>query len=193
MSLVTYTGKTIDYSNVTKEDIEIEDILYSLSRINRFVGHSVRPYSVLEHSIVCYFMAVSLGYSKREQLLCLIHDFPEAYVGDCPSPLKSLLPEFSIIEERIETAIFNKLDIEIPTKDEIKKIKTVDLTSLYCEMRDLTYHNQKVVDESLMNLEIAESFNLKKELKYNEEDIVKELRDLLEIALYNAKEEMVKQ
>ncbi|MFZ7763747.1 HD domain-containing protein [Bacillus licheniformis] len=95
MSLVTYKGIKFIYPNPTPEMIDIDDIVQSLTRINRFVGHSKRAYSVAEHSIYCYEMAKKLGYSNRECLLTLIHDFTEAYVGDCPAPLKELLPKFS--------------------------------------------------------------------------------------------------
>lgn len=141
MHLVTYNGIEFNYNAPTKEMINIKDIIYSLSRINRFVGHSSRAYSVAEHSYLCYLVAKRLKYSYREQLLVLIHDFTEAYVGDCPAPLKRMLPEFSKIEERVENTIYEYINIPKPTEYEHGLIKQVDLTLLAIEMRDLTNHN----------------------------------------------------
>lgn len=144
MSLVTYKGIKFDYLNPTPEMIDIDDIIQSLTRLNRFVGHSKRPYSVAEHSYYCYTMAKRLGYSNREQLLTLIHDFTEAYVGDCPAPLKELLPMFSSIESKVEEAICKHIGIEPPTPEEHRKIKRIDLTMLFIEMRDLTKHSEEL-------------------------------------------------
>lgn len=141
--LVTYTGKQVDYNNITKEMIDIRDIIHTLPRLNRFVGHSSRAYSVGEHTYYCLMMAKKLGYSKREQFLTFIHDFTETYVGDCPSPLKRLLPKFEEIEANVENAICAYLEIEPPTEEEYKKVKRIDMTMLVIEMRDLTLHKHE--------------------------------------------------
>lgn len=146
--LVTYTGKIFDYNNITKESICVDDIAHSLSHINRFVGHSSRPYSVGEHVLWCQSMANDLGYSARLKLLTLIHDFEEAYTGDCPTPLKVLLPEFSVIAKKVENAIYEHIGIKPPTPEEKYLIKRIDLTMLAIEMRDLTLHTyEEFIDE----------------------------------------------
>lgn len=141
--IVTESGRYFDYTDINKDNIFIDDIISSLSKLNRFVGHSIRPYSVGEHSLLCYEMARLKGYSVREQLLVLIHDFAEAYVGDCPAPLKDLLPDFETIEDKVDEAIFEHLGIAPPTKEEYIKVKNVDITMLLFEMKNLTYHNYK--------------------------------------------------
>jgi uncharacterized protein len=140
MSLVTYTGTKFDYLNPKPEMIDIDDIFRSLPRLNRFVGHSTRSYSVGEHTIYCLMMAEKLGYTIREQLLTFMHDFEEAYTGDCPAPLKRLIPDFSAIASGVEDAIYEHFGIEPPTDEEYVKIKRIDLTMLVLEMRDLTVH-----------------------------------------------------
>lgn len=138
--LVTYTGKLIDYDNITKDDICLEDIAHALVKINRFNGHSSRAYTVAEHSIRCLQMAIILGYTNRQKLLVFIHDFTEAYVGDCPAPLKRKLNRFVEIEADVERAIYEHFNIEPPTEEEYRLIKKIDLTMLAIEMRDLTLH-----------------------------------------------------
>lgn len=160
--LVTYTGKVFDYNNITKDSIDIKDIAHSLSHLNRFVGHSSRPYSVAEHSLWCAYMAEKLGYSKRLRLLTLIHDFEEAYTGDCPTPLKQLLPEFSVIAKKVENAIYEHIGIEPPTPEEKHLIKRIDLTMLAIEMRDLTLHayHEFVDDNTYMDFFNSPTFDL---------------------------------
>lgn len=156
MSFKTYKGTEFNYNNPTKEMIDIDDIVLSLSRINRFVGHSSRAYSVAEHSINCYIMAEKLGYSTREQLLVLVHDFTEAYVNDCPSPLKKLLPEFEVIERNVELAIYDYIGIDVITLEEHMKVKSIDLTMLAIEMRDLTRHDWKDFVYDISHLDMIE-------------------------------------
>jgi len=155
MTLKTYTGRIFDFGNINKDNVHIDDILLSLPRLNRFVGHSSRAYSVGEHTLFCYLMAKKLGYSTRETLLTFIHDFTEAYVSDCPAPLKRLLPQFEHYEAQVELAICEYLGIEPPTEEEHLKVKRIDLTILVVEMRDLTLHdyehflNEYTYDEML--------------------------------------------
>lgn len=171
--LVTYTGKVFDFDNITKDSIYIDDVIHSLTKINRFIGHSSRAYSVAEHTFYCLLMAEMLGYSVREKLLTFVHDFTEAYVGDCPSPLKRRLPMFSEIEAEVETAIYEHLEIEPPTEEEYKKVKRIDMTMLVIEMRDLTLHSyEKFVDQHTY-LEMLDDDNFK--LKHGiGEDTLKE-------------------
>lgn len=143
MKLTTYTGKHFDYNNIKPDSIDIKDITHALPRINRFIGHSSRAYSVAEHTLYCLDIAKVKGFSTRLQLLTLIHDFPEAYTGDCPTPLKVLLPEFKVIENKVEDALYKHLGIEPPTEDEHAWVKCVDITMLAIEMRDLTLHNHE--------------------------------------------------
>ena len=178
MSLVTYKGTEFNYLNPTKEMIDIDDILRSLPRLNRFVGHSSRAYSVGEHTFMCLVMAQLLNYSTREQLLVFLHDFTEAYVNDCPAPLKMLIPEFSVIEERVEKAIYEYVGIEPPTEEEYVKIKRIDLSMLVIEMRDLTVHEwenfinehtyAEVLDDEALKLDTEHPIgeNLLKELLF---------------------------
>ena len=52
-TLETVTGQLIDVTNIVPENIDLNDIAWSLSRIPRFVGHSITivPYNVAQHSI----------------------------------------------------------------------------------------------------------------------------------------------
>lgn len=175
--LVTYTGKTFDYNNITKDSIDIEDILHSIVRINRFIGHSSRAYSVGEHTYVGLLIADKMGYTPLQKLHWLIHDFTEAYVGDCPTPLKRMLPKFEEIEYNISCAIMEHLGLEPITEEEHRMVKRIDTTMLVIEMRDLTLHDFRkyVNDEVHFDILMDDYFVLTEEVE-NSEEIKEELR-----------------
>lgn len=183
--IITYTGNYFDFTNIKKENVHFEDIFHSLPHLNRFVGHSSRPYSVAEHTINCVLMAEKLGYSAKDRLLVLIHDFTEAYVGDCPSPLKRLLPAYSEIEAKVEHVILERLGLEPLTDLEFMKVKKIDYSMLVLEMRDLTLHdhmkfvtdNEQYVYEEFLG---DDDFQLDKIYYTNEE-----LRDKLTSLFYD--------
>lgn len=86
-------------------------------------------------------MAEKLGYTALERFLWFTHDFTEAYVNDCPAPLKRLLPEFIAIEAQVEQAILEYFGLPALTDEQFNKVKRIDMTMLVIEMRDLTLHD----------------------------------------------------
>jgi uncharacterized protein len=139
--IVTYTGKYFDFDNMDKNVIDVVDITHALSRINRFVGHSVRAYSVTEHTLLGLMIAMKLKQTPLQQLHWLLHDFTEAYVGDCPSPLKMILPEYQRIEREVAEVIYRHVGVAMPTAEEKALVDRIDRTMLLIEMRDLTLHD----------------------------------------------------
>lgn len=83
LPLQTYTGKMVDPLHVRVQDIDILDIAHALSQICRYGGHTMRHYSVAEHSVL-----VSHNVPEELALQGLLHDATEAYVGDMIFPLK---------------------------------------------------------------------------------------------------------
>lgn len=71
----------------------IGTIAHALSNINRWTGHTLRPFSVAQHSLL-----VSYLVPPEFALEALLHDATEAYLGDIAAPLKSLLPEYQRLE-----------------------------------------------------------------------------------------------
>lgn len=124
------SGKKFNFLKPTPRQINIMDIAWALSGIPRFTAHSSYFYSVAQHSCLCSDR-VEDDDLKFEALM---HDAAEAYMGDCSSPLKQLLPDFKIIEHRIEGVISRKYKLQFPLP---KEVKTVDIKMLATEMRDL--------------------------------------------------------
>jgi hypothetical protein len=96
----TRSGRHIRVLDPRPEDVYVPDIAWALSRICRFGGHAPRHDSVAQHSVM-----VSELCPPELALTGLLHDAPEAYIGDVIGPLKHALPELMEIEARWERAI----------------------------------------------------------------------------------------
>jgi hypothetical protein len=128
--IITRHGHKVHFLKPRPEEIDIRDICHALSRIVRFNSHTVYPYHVAQH--VCLCADAAPDDCKRE---AFAHDWAESFVGDCPSPLKVLIPQFSTIEERLEKVIAHKFHFRYPYPSAVKE---VDMRLLVTEMRDLT-------------------------------------------------------
>lgn len=130
--ILTQSGNYFDFLNPERCEIHIEDIAHALSHICRFNGHVREFYSVAQHSV--HVSKVIEWLDPSAQMEGLLHDSAEAYIGDITRPLKQLLPEYKVIEERVERAIFPIFGIAYPLS---KAVKTADLILLATEQRDL--------------------------------------------------------
>ena len=138
-----YTGGKFFPLDPRSEEVFIEDIAHALSHQNRFNGHLKWPYSVAQHSVLCSKYIVG---DKNRQLLALLHDAAEAYIGDVIRPVKYNLPLFKEIEDRIMEAVFEKFGLN-PSKEDIAAVKTIDNLMCAAEKRDM--HPTKVEWENM--------------------------------------------
>ena len=126
------SGYILTYSKIkfypldpVKEDIHIEDIAHSLSLMTRANGHCKHFYSVAQHSIDCYKEAKSRGYSERVQLGCLLHDACESYISDITRPVKCNLPEYNVIEDKLQGTIYDRFGLGDLSDEESMQINEV--------------------------------------------------------------------
>lgn len=131
--ILTYTKTKFEPLNPVIEDIHIEDIAHALSMLARANGHFPQFYSVGQHSLNCCKEARVRGYSSRVQLGCLLHDASECYISDLTRPVKIQLPEYSVIEEKLQSMIYQRFGLSDLTEEEMGYIKDVDDTLLYHE------------------------------------------------------------
>lgn len=110
----SYTGKLIDLANFTPEDVRLPDIAHALSQINRYTGHTIRPLSVAEHSVT-----VSMLCPEEHALWGLMHDASEAYLGDVSRPLKSLLPDYRLLEQGVQRIIAQAFRLPWPIPPDV--------------------------------------------------------------------------
>lgn len=129
MYLSTYTGHCIDLLNMTPDDVKILDIAHSLSQQCRFAGHTNQFYSVAQHSV-----RVALALPRHLQLAGLLHDATEAYVVDLPRPIKQLLPDYRILEERVWQVICFRYGLSTTLPIEVKR---ADERALMAEFQEV--------------------------------------------------------
>jgi len=77
------------------------------------------------------------GFPKEHMVYALIHDFPEAYIGDLPSPIKYMNDEiakaFKNIEYYLDEKIYDYLGIPAPSVDIKRMVKICDNAALIIE------------------------------------------------------------
>ena len=100
--MITRSGIMFDLLNPKEEDINILDIIHSLSNTNRFAGHA--NYTVADHSVNVMYKVTG----EEHKLAALLHDSAEAYVGDIIRPIKQMFPEINTIERNIHRLIAKK-------------------------------------------------------------------------------------
>lgn len=129
------TGSKIHFTPLSPnpEQITIRDIAHSLSLMTRANGHFPEFYSVGQHCIHCYEEAKARGYDERTCLACLLHDGSEAYLADITRPVKKHLQQYLIIEEKLQTAIYERFLGAPLTSEEQEKVSLVDDALLYYE------------------------------------------------------------
>lgn len=128
----TYTGVHFDLQDPKPDMINITDIARALSHINRFTGHTKHPYSVAVHSLNASYIV-----PPQFALEALLHDAHEAYTGDVSSPLKSLLPDYRALENRVESVVRQRFGLPAHMSPEVKE---ADMVMLATE-RDLLLGN----------------------------------------------------
>lgn len=109
----TWKGHIFDILDPATWRFDIEEIARSLSNNVRYNGHTDRPLTIAEHSINVMMWLSNKDYNYHVQLLGLMHEVAEAYVGDIPGPWKPLVSvdgrPIKEIEEDIEVAFFDEI------------------------------------------------------------------------------------
>lgn len=108
------------------EEVHLKDIMWALSRQNRYNGHIGLPhYSVAEHCCRVHDLC-----RKENRAAGLMHDAVETYIGDRTRPMKlacrALLPEgvrdpYDVIAEQVEHCVFKRFGIAMPLDPEVKQ------------------------------------------------------------------------
>ena len=160
----TLAGRKVYPLDPRPEDVDVPEMAHALSHLCRYNGHVPHFYSVAQHSVhvseaveatcatcrgdgqvagvVCGRCA-GRGKDVRLQLVALLHDLPEAYLGDVIRPIKKgggVTTRYEEAEQRWGLCIGKHLDI--PGLGELladlpEEVKIADDRVLLAEKRDL--------------------------------------------------------
>jgi 5'-deoxynucleotidase YfbR-like HD superfamily hydrolase len=134
--ITTASGISVNLLKPHVGVIDIRDIAQSLGAQCRFTGHANGFYSVAEHSVECANLVLSLvppveleamtDEQKRVlQLEALMHDAPEAYLGDVSRPLKSLLNSYKALERIWEPVIAEAFGLPVKRNPRVTRVDQI--------------------------------------------------------------------
>lgn len=128
-----YSGLVVDFDDPQPDTIDMDDIAQVLSRICRFGGRTVVPYSVAAHAVLVADIAMEATTDRLLALAALHHDDHEAYIGDIVTPLKEQLRGAAEpVAHRLDAAIAAHLGIDAEVfKDPV--VKKADFEALWLE------------------------------------------------------------
>jgi uncharacterized protein len=137
--LNTATDHAFDLVNAPHHQVDIMDIAWGLSQINRYYGSAYRPYSVAEHSLLVWQIAGwELGLDAHGQLAALMHDAHEIYCSDLHPTTKRLLgPAWTTLEAQYETAVRSAFGLHTAFGVHAEAIHQADQMALAIELRDI--------------------------------------------------------
>lgn len=126
----TAAGRKFFPFDPTPDQVNIKTVAHHLACQGRWNGATQHRtysnrifYSVAEHSVyVARYIQFELGRPDLA-LEALLHDAPEAYVGDMIRPLKyadEFREPFKAIEDRVEEAVCKAFGLQHPLPDEVK-------------------------------------------------------------------------
>jgi hypothetical protein len=132
-TILLASGRYFDLLDPAGSQFDLTDIATALGKLCRFTGHCKGFYSVAEHSVHCARLA-----PPELKVAALLHDAAEAFVGDVSRPLKALLPEYKVIEKRIEKAIAHRFNDYLGGVElDDPRIKRIDASMLRVERMQL--------------------------------------------------------
>jgi hypothetical protein len=140
--IFTRSGAKFDVLDPKVEDVHLSDIVWSLSRVCRFNGHTRRFYSVAQHSLHTAELIYEWTGDRSLALSALLHDAAEAYTGDIARPIKRMFEDrfpgsFEELELGVELAIMARFNVSGPLDSSWSTIKQADDVMVATEIRDL--------------------------------------------------------
>jgi len=125
----TDSGGIVTPELLTTSQFKIRDIAAGLSKVCRWSGQCRAWYPVAAHSIHVAHMV-----PRKHRVAALLHDASEAYIGDVPSPMKTLMPDYKRIENQIMEKIAEAFGFDYPLDPVVKQ---ADAAALYLEREHL--------------------------------------------------------
>lgn len=156
--MYTISGRRFELG--TKYAPSVLDIAIGLSRIPRWAGATVRPWSVLQHSLAAGALAEPEG-NPVLHLAALMHDMEEMATGDIPTPFKTA--QQVELAERLRAWLYSEVLVQ-PNPDDrtVEKVKAIDEQLKLAELLSLC-HPRSWQDPAFLGL--VQAFVVKAEPK----------------------------
>lgn len=125
------SGAWFDFLDPLSTPVSPEDIAAGLAKQSRYTGHTLGfvPYTIAQHC--CIASDIAPPHLKFEALM---HDAPEAVLGDIATPLKQLLVDYKVIEDMVSEAFAEWFNVSPKT---LPEVKVIDIRMACTEKRDL--------------------------------------------------------
>lgn len=144
--VTTLSGRAVSLSDPDPSTISIRDIACSLSRMNRFNGATVLPVNVADHSLNVVRLMALRKAPPELQMLGLLHDAHEAYLGDIISPVRCEIAAhatFDVVQriaDRLDSAILKAFRVwHAASLGALAWVRTADTAVFAAEWRDLMH------------------------------------------------------
>lgn len=130
--VLTHTNKIVDIEHLKPEDITPTGIAIALDSMRRFQGRGV---SVLRHTF-WVFELIRKQYPDNHnlQLLALLHDAPEAFIGDIPAPILNSSKDLQALHSRVSDSIFQRFGAKFKDFSEVLNADRVSLMYEYSRL-----------------------------------------------------------
>jgi uncharacterized protein len=148
--LSTFSHRWVDPLELADDEVDLDDIAHSLSRICRYNGHTFGHLSVARHSLWVSKRAEFVTGSPSVALAGLLHDAAEAYIGDMVRPLKhreGAMRDYAEAEERCEAVIARVFGIPHPLPDAVREADNWVLTEMELPVRRWSWDSQPMADK----------------------------------------------
>lgn len=138
--MIMALGTIVNFDHIIDTEIILDEIFIHIKNLNRFCG--ALPIKLYQHLNLTGWLLENIVMKNRpafyrdlQKTYAYTHDFPEAYLGDVVTGLKSkpYFQHYKIIENELDEHIHNKLGIPLNHRDD-KLIKMADKLSLIYEM-----------------------------------------------------------
>jgi hypothetical protein len=134
--ILTHTGQRFDLHEPDADLIDPRDISHALANICRFNGHTREFYSVAQH---CCMVADLVP--DEYKLAALLHDAPQAYIGDMVRPLKQWILQYLDVQDWLWERICTRFDLDTELPETVRQ---ANLAALATERRDLMPHDPAI-------------------------------------------------
>lgn len=122
----SYSGEMISILTPEENNYRIIDIAKGLAYKSHFGGQIPFYFSIAQHSVLVDVLYIRDCHMRKVtpdpvvRLACLLHDAPEAFLGDMLKPYKMLMPDYEFFENRMMQAMFDYFNLPILIMAEVK-------------------------------------------------------------------------